>query len=68
MNERKYSVSEIDSMRRLVRDLCDTGMPYMPQDRAVEVEERLRTYMMHGADPEELARAAADHQSRLWDD
>ena len=49
---RKYSVSEIERMRNAVRlmipDRLDAAL------RVIEIEERLRTYMINGTEPEEL--------------
>jgi hypothetical protein len=49
---RKYSVSEIERMRNAVRlmvpDRADAGL------RVLEIEERLRTYIANGTEPEEL--------------
>jgi hypothetical protein len=50
MPERKYSIAEIDRMRRAVAFSCSCK----------EVEDRLRTYMLNGTDPEELERMKAD--------
>jgi hypothetical protein len=56
MAERKYSVSEIDRMRRAV-----ALMMIGPCRNGAEVEDRLRTYMLNGTDPEELDEAAKPH-------
>jgi hypothetical protein len=49
---RKYSIAEIDRMRNAVRltipDRGDSGV------QIIEIEERLRTYMSNGTEPEEL--------------
>jgi hypothetical protein len=69
--ERKYSVAEIDRMRILIMK--------MRRFDTIPVEERLRTYMLNGSEPEELEQAlvkmeaersarraanAADHATR----
>jgi len=54
MSERKYSVSEIDRMRKAIEWSFPTGVSYDAVDRAAEIEERLRTYMLNGTDPKEL--------------
>lgn len=56
MAERKYSVSEIDSMRNTISSYgwAPNSGAYYPADRAMEIEERLRTYMIAGVEPTEL--------------
>lgn len=54
MAERKYSVGEIDHMRRCIRFSYPSGVSYYEQERAAEIENRLRTYMQNGTDPREL--------------
>lgn len=60
MAERKYSVTEIDQMRfAMVR-------MYLGPDNPTLIEERLRTYMLNGTEPDELEEAAdAFTQKRL---
>jgi len=65
MAERAYTVREIDDMRRSVRTLARFGAwwhfrRFRPDGEvsATEIEERLRTYMLHGTAPEELAAEA----------
>lgn len=74
MTERKYTLSEIDKMRRLVRDsmrpklvaspameTCGINMA-PPIDYSVSpalVEDRLRTYMIAGLGPDDLMVASA---------
>ena len=71
MIERKYSVSEIDSMRSSVKmlnstrrsDRLSSGAPvswFVPGDASL-IEDRLRTYMLAGIEPQELADAAHEH-------
>ncbi len=54
-----YSLAEIDDMRMSVRELYGrhgfTREVQLEIERAVE--DRLRTYMMNGIDPKELADA-----------
>lgn len=53
---RKYSINEIDRMRSAI----ERGF-YAPGDstkRAAIVEDRIRTHMVNGTEPEELERAA----------
>jgi hypothetical protein len=63
MSSRKYSVQEIDRMRVAIPKLAQR---YEALD-GVTKEERLRTYMLNGTDPEELEREAeaAMRQRRL---
>lgn len=57
-----YSLSEIDAMRKSVDMLATSlGGSWDPRQRAAEVEDRLRTYMQNGTDPEELSAAATEH-------
>lgn len=54
--ERRYSVSEIDGMREAVKRygwMANSGS-YYPTDRAREIEDRVRTYMLAGIDPADL--------------
>jgi hypothetical protein len=51
---RKYSISEIERMRNAVRLMIPDRLDAALQ--VVEIEERLRTYMANGTDPEELER------------
>lgn len=75
--EKKYSVAEIDRMRTLVRHLidaqsthavsrgCAVGQSYRQTDRIREIEERLRTYMLNGTDPDEIDAAVKAEAERL---
>lgn len=60
MAERKYTVEEIDRMRRLVEaslfPLPGSLALYDHLDKADSVEDRLRTYMLNGTEPDELAQ------------
>lgn len=64
MAQRKYSVEEIDRIRDAVikRNEEPHPNPYGDQDVtawAKRVEERVRTYMLNGTDPEELEALVA---------
>jgi hypothetical protein len=50
--KRKYSVAEIDQMRNVVALMVPERE--RPSDRVIEIEERLRTYMASGTEPDEL--------------
>ena len=52
MADRKYSIDEIDRMRRAVHDICRNNDL---------VEDRLRTYMLNGTEPEELMQYAKNN-------
>lgn len=56
---RKYSLDEIDQMRLAVLDLAGGWRASL-----AVVEDRLRTYMLNGTDPEELVHAAKEHEVR----
>lgn len=62
MSERKYSVAEIDRMRVALKD-CNYIW------HAHNLEDRLRTYMLNGTDPEELEALAvkclAEHDANM---
>jgi hypothetical protein len=53
MTERKYSITEIDRMRIAIRWSYPSGV-YYSNERTADIENRLRTYMQNGTDPEEL--------------
>ncbi len=59
MSDRKYTVDELDRMRRAIERCYPSGVPYMAAQRAAEVEDRLRTHMQNGTEPKELEEAAA---------
>jgi hypothetical protein len=61
MNMRKYSINEIDQMRRHVEYLVlpVPGGCYTQADIGKEVESRLRAYMDAGIDPADLAAKAS---------
>jgi hypothetical protein len=65
---KKYTVATIDRMRRIIMKM----LPSLPTlaERMAATEDRLRTYMANGTDPEELE---ADAKLRLegvreWED
>jgi hypothetical protein len=57
---RKYSVSEIDQMRSAVSIM----FPITYNAKAAEIEDRLRTYMIAGTDPDELEQSAKEYRKR----
>jgi len=66
MADRKYSVAEIDLMRRYVAaTVLDFSMT--PEFRAATIEERLRTYMLNGTDPDELRVVAEKSEADFWE-
>lgn len=65
MPDRKYTVQEINRMRGAIWWLCETGWPYRQAERDADVENRLRTYMQNGTEPEELEQMASDHREVL---
>jgi len=52
--ERKYSMSEIDRMRRAIRWSYPTGVSFNGAERDADIENRLRTYMQNGTTVEEI--------------
>lgn len=54
---RKYTVAEIDRMRRAIEWSYPSGVTYYQAERSAEIEDRLRTYMVNGTDPSELEQA-----------
>jgi hypothetical protein len=61
---RKYTVAEIEEMRKSVTCMFPSGVSYYPAARAKEIEERLRTYMTAGVTPKELNKAAGEYLDR----
>jgi hypothetical protein len=61
MNERKYSLVEIDQMREALGAWCgaDRHFPGKP-------EQILRTYMMSGASAEEIIAHAQEMEAAAW--
>jgi hypothetical protein len=62
--QRKYSVSEIASMRKSVRILTQPDGSWREVELIAKVEHHLRTYMMAGIAPEELEERARAHDHR----
>jgi hypothetical protein len=56
MSDHRYSVAEIDAMRRCVR-----AMSNHYNDKPEAIEARLRTYMVNGTTVAELEEAAERH-------
>ncbi len=58
MPDRKYSVAEIDRMRKVlwkrVSNSIFTNPNYDPYKLGHSIEDELRTYMLNGTDPDEL--------------
>lgn len=54
--QRRYSVDEIDRMRLSVM--------YLVRNDERKCEDRLRTYMLNGTEPEELQQAEAEEVNR----
>lgn len=65
MNERKYSVSEINALRRAVENkwlwgsygnigVSGTSRPYLEEEKTKAVEEIVRTHMCAGHTAEDL--------------
>lgn len=69
MSGRKYSVSEIDQMRRNIEHSYPSGVAYYAEERSKQIEDRLRTYMLNGTEPSELAemcQAAMRANQQQW--
>lgn len=59
--QRKYSVAEIDRMRDAVRSMMPLyGLDWGGEGFLRIVEERLRTHMLNGCDPDELEAAGKE--------
>jgi len=66
MEQRKYSLDELDRMRRAISvELWPRGtfrgpvFGYVPEgEQSLAIEDRLRTYMLNGTTPEELEERA----------
>ena len=59
---KKYSIIEIDQMRRAVQRSYPTGVSYMATERNADVENRLRTYMQNGTTVKELQEGFTPQQ------
>ncbi len=62
--DRKYSVKEIDRMRCAVENIISIMDIGRPDDS--NVEDRLRTYMINGTDPEELEAESEEKLHAYW--
>lgn len=64
--QRKYTLVELDGMRRSITQIhWPLNESFNASQRAVEVENYLRTYMANGSSPQELEeRAAATVEQR----
>ncbi len=65
---RKYTVAEIDRMRRAIsqrENLSMQGQSFYPNERHAKIEDMLRTYMANGTEPEELERAASQEAAEM---
>lgn len=62
---RKYSVAEIDAMRECIGWMYPSGVSYLQGERAADIENRLRTYMTNGTEPDELQKAARKSLERM---
>jgi hypothetical protein len=60
VQQRKYTVAEIDNMRRWFSHSYPSRETYDVKERADEIERRLRTYMLNGTDPAELEQMARE--------
>lgn len=65
--ERKYSISEIDAMRESVSTLMLAIAHYQCAPDERRVEDKLRTYLIAGVSPEELAAEAKAHRAKMPD-
>lgn len=62
---RKYSLEELDMMRRSITFIhWSPTDSYNPHDRLMAVESLLRTHMLNGSSPDELARQASEVYTR----
>lgn len=55
-SSRKYTLAEIDQMRRDIEWSYPSGVSYYPDARSAEIERRLQTYMANGTTPGEVRR------------
>lgn len=55
--QRSYTLSEIDHMRKAIEwGIIPPGQCYYPADKTAQVEDRLRTYLASGIEPEEVVK------------
>lgn len=68
---RKYTAAEISEMRGHVTYLnTHNGVSYYPAERDAKIERELRTYIMAGAEPSELAdkvKAKSEAETLRWE-
>lgn len=71
-DQRKYSIDEIDRMRRAVKELSMgwtarfySGSRALFEPSFEEIEGKLRTYMLNGTAPEELDEVVGEDRARL---
>lgn len=72
---RKYSIDEIDTLRKWTRELIGIrgasahagGGYHYNSIAASTVEEELRTYMLHGISPEEVEERYRKIEETFWD-
>lgn len=50
----KYTVSELNRMRRAIEGMYPCGVAYYPNERSADIERRLTTYMANGTTAEEI--------------
>jgi hypothetical protein len=60
-SERRYTISEIDEMRESLSRMYPVGASYKSAEREAQTEDRLRTHMQNGTDPDELKAASKDY-------
>jgi len=58
----KYTVSELNRMRRAIGGMYPYGVAYYPNERSADIERRLTTYMANGTTAEELEQERKDMQ------
>lgn len=63
---RAYAYSEIEAMRRALSDDYPDGVSYRQDQRSREVEDRLRTAIAAGIDPQELLAACRQRIAQRW--
>jgi hypothetical protein len=67
MPERKYAIEEIDRMRKALESMYPFGVSFNSKERSAEVEDRLRTHMQNGTEPDELAKASSEYVGRQFE-
>jgi ABC-type glycerol-3-phosphate transport system substrate-binding protein len=64
MSERKYSYGEIEAMRQALTWDYPSGVGFYPEERTKEIEERIRTLMVGGVDPQEVLDQVQKNQAQ----